>query len=199
MSKFFIRRPIFAWVISIVIMLGGALAISTLSISQYPEIAPPTIRISASYTGASADTVRKTVTQIIEDGMTGLDGLTYMNSSSTTGSASITLTFDNSVNGDIAQVQVQNKLQLVTSQLPAVVQDLGIEVTNRRRASCSSARWFRPMESARQRSWRHFLHADRRPGETYRRCGQYQCLRFGLRNAYLARPFQDEEISAYAS
>jgi multidrug efflux pump len=129
MAKFFIRRPIFAWVIAIVIMLGGALAINTLSISQYPEVAPPTVRISASYTGASADTVRKTVTQIIEDGMTGLDGLTYMTSSSTTGSASITLTFDNSVDPDIAQVQVQNKLALVTSQLPSIVQQLGIEVT----------------------------------------------------------------------
>ncbi|MCC2612689.1 efflux RND transporter permease subunit [Neorhizobium petrolearium] len=129
MSLFFIRRPIFAWVISIVIMLGGVLAINTLSISQYPEIAPPTVRISASYTGASADTVKKTVTQIIEDGMTGLDGLTYMTSSSTTGQASISLTFDNSVDADIAQVQVQNKLQLVTSQLPSIVQDLGIEVT----------------------------------------------------------------------
>jgi len=129
MSLFFIRRPIFAWVISIVIMLGGVLAINTLSISQYPEIAPPTVRISASYTGASADTVKKTVTQIIEDGMTGLDGLTYMTSSSTAGQASISLTFDNSVDADIAQVQVQNKLQLVTSQLPSIVQDLGIEVT----------------------------------------------------------------------
>ncbi|MFB9953490.1 efflux RND transporter permease subunit [Rhizobium puerariae] len=129
MSHFFIRRPIFAWVIAIVIMLGGVLAINTLSISQYPEIAPPTVRISASYTGASADTVKKTVTQIIEDGMTGLDGLTYMTSSSTTGQASISLTFDNSVDADIAQVQVQNKLQLVTSQLPSIVQDLGIEVT----------------------------------------------------------------------
>jgi multidrug efflux pump len=129
MAKFFIRRPIFAWVIAIVIMLGGVLAINTLSISQYPEVAPPTVRISASYTGASADTVRKTVTQIIEDGMTGLDGLTYMTSSSTTGQVTVTLTFDNSVDADIAQVQVQNKLQLVTSQLPSVVQDLGIEVT----------------------------------------------------------------------
>ncbi len=129
MSKFFIRRPIFAWVIAIVIMLGGVLAINTLSISQYPEVAPPTVRISASYTGASADTVRKTVTQIIEDGMTGLDGLTYMTSSSTTGQVTVTLTFDNSVDADIAQVQVQNKLQLVTSQLPAIVQDLGVEVT----------------------------------------------------------------------
>ncbi|MCM2294721.1 efflux RND transporter permease subunit [Allorhizobium sp. BGMRC 0089] len=129
MAQFFIHRPIFAWVIAIVIMLGGLLAIETLSVSQYPDIAPTTVRITATYTGASADTVRKTVTQVIEDGMTGLDGLTYMTSSSTAGSSSISLTFDNSVDKDIAQVQVQNKLQLVTSQLPSVVQNLGIQVT----------------------------------------------------------------------
>ncbi len=129
MAKFFIRRPIFAWVIAIVIMLGGALAISSLSISQYPEIAPTTVRISASYNGASAETVEKSVTSIIEDGMTGLDDLTYMTSSSSTGQASVTLTFGNSIEPDIAQVQVQNKLQLVQSQLPDVVQSAGISVT----------------------------------------------------------------------
>jgi multidrug efflux pump len=129
MAKFFIRRPIFAWVIAIVIMLGGALAISSLSISQYPEIAPTTVRISATYNGASAETVEKSVTSIIEDGMTGLDDLTYMTSSSSTGQASVTLTFGNSIEPDIAQVQVQNKLQLVQSQLPDVVQSAGISVT----------------------------------------------------------------------
>lgn len=128
MAKFFIRRPIFAWVIAIVIMLGGALAIVTLSISQYPDIAPTTVRISASYNGASAETVEKSVTSIIEDGMTGLDDLTYMTSSSSTGSASITLTFGNSILPDIAQVQVQNKLQLVQSQLPDIVQQAGLQV-----------------------------------------------------------------------
>ncbi len=129
MAKYFIRRPIFAWVIAIIIMLGGALAISTLSISQYPEIAPTTVRISATYTGASAETVEKSVTSIIEDGMTGLDDLTYMTSSSSTGSATITLTFGNTIDPDIAQVQVQNKLQLVQSQLPDVVQSNGLSVT----------------------------------------------------------------------
>lgn len=129
MAKFFIRRPIFAWVIAIVIMLGGALAIATLSISQYPDIAPTTVRISASYNGASAETVEKSVTSIIEDGMTGLDDLTYMTSSSSTGSSSVTLTFGNTIDPDIAQVQVQNKLQLVQSQLPDVVQSAGISVT----------------------------------------------------------------------
>lgn len=129
MANFFIHRPIFAWVIAIIIMLGGALAITTLSIAQYPEIAPTTVRISATYTGASAETVEKSVTTIIEDGMTGLDDLTYMTSSSSTGQATVTLTFGNSINPDIAQVQVQNKLQLVQSQLPDVVQTTGLSVT----------------------------------------------------------------------
>ncbi|MBX5226938.1 efflux RND transporter permease subunit [Rhizobium sp. NLR9b] len=129
MAKFFIRRPIFAWVIAITIMLAGLLAIFTLSISQYPDIAPTTVRINATYRGASAETVEKSVTTIIEDGMTGLDDLTYMTSTSSTGSASIQLTFGTSIDPDIAQVQVQNKLQLVQSQLPGDVIDAGISVT----------------------------------------------------------------------
>ena len=129
MAKFFIRRPIFAWVIAITIMLAGLLGIFTLSISQYPDIAPTTVRINATYRGASAETVEKSVTTIIEDGMTGLDDLTYMTSTSSTGSASISLTFGTSANPDIAQVQVQNKLQLVQSQLPGDVIDAGISVT----------------------------------------------------------------------
>ncbi|MEZ2133021.1 MULTISPECIES: efflux RND transporter permease subunit [unclassified Sinorhizobium] len=129
MAKFFIRRPIFAWVIAITIMLAGSLAIFTLSISQYPDIAPTTVRISATYRGASAETIEKSVTTIIEDGMTGLDDLTYMTSTSSTGSASVSLTFGNNVNPDIAQVQVQNKLQLVLSKLPDDVQDQGVRVT----------------------------------------------------------------------
>ncbi|MGF9566208.1 efflux RND transporter permease subunit [Neorhizobium sp. JUb45] len=129
MAKFFIRRPVFAWAIAIVIMLGGALAITTLSISQYPDIAPTTVRISSTYNGASAETVEKSVTSIIEDGMTGLDDLTYMTSSSSTGRSTVTLTFGNSIMPDIAQVQVQNKLQLVQSQLPDVVQSQGISVS----------------------------------------------------------------------
>ena len=129
MAHFFIRRPVFAWVIAIVIMLGGALAIWTLSISQYPDIAPTTVRVSATYNGASAETVEKSVTTIIEDGMTGLDDLTYMTSSSSTGSAEVTLTFGNTILPDIAQVQVQNKLQLVQSQLPDTVQQQGLQVS----------------------------------------------------------------------
>jgi multidrug efflux pump len=130
MSNFFINRPIFAWVIAIVIMLGGLLALRTLSISQYPQIAPTTVRISATYAGADAQTVENSVTKVIEQGMTGIDNLDYMTSTSTsTGSSQITLTFTNAANPDTAQVQAQNKLQLVTSTLPQTVQNTGISVT----------------------------------------------------------------------
>jgi hydrophobe/amphiphile efflux-1 (HAE1) family protein len=129
MSRFFIDRPIFAWVIAIIIMMAGALAIVELPISQYPDVAPPHVSISASYPGASAQTIENTVTQVIEENMKGIDGLTYMASTSDSqGSASITLTFDAGTNPDIAQVQVQNKLQLATPKLPSVVQTQGITV-----------------------------------------------------------------------
>ena len=130
MARFFIDRPIFAWVIAIVIMLAGAMSISQLPLEQYPDIAPPTVRISATYTGASAKTVEDSVTQIIEQQMTGLDKLTYMSASSiSAGSASISLTFDAGTDPDVAQMQVQNKLQQVESRLPASVQSEGLTVT----------------------------------------------------------------------
>ncbi|MDR3372879.1 MAG: efflux RND transporter permease subunit [Ancalomicrobiaceae bacterium] len=129
MSRFFIDRPIFAWVIAITVMLAGLLAVRTLSISQYPQIAPPTVSINATYPGADAQTVENSVTKVIEQGMTGLDNLDYIASTSTsTGQAQITLTFTNSANPDVAQMQVQNKLQLVTAQLPQIVQSTGISV-----------------------------------------------------------------------
>ncbi|MBB4567987.1 efflux RND transporter permease subunit [Rhizobium leucaenae] len=130
MSRFFIDRPIFAWVIAIVIMLAGALSILTLSISQYPQIAPTTVSINANYPGADAATVENSVTKVIEQGMTGIDNLDYMTSTSTsTGQASISLTFTNKADSDVAQMQVQNKLQLVTAQLPQTVQSTGITVS----------------------------------------------------------------------
>src|SRR5690625_1124255 len=129
MANFFIDRPVFAWVIAILIMLAGGLAIAVLPVSMYPTIAPPTISIQATYPGASARVVEDTVTQVIEQNMKGLDGLLYMSSNSdASGSAAITLTFDNDVNPDIAQVQVQNKLQLAMPLLPQEVQQQGINV-----------------------------------------------------------------------
>jgi multidrug efflux pump len=130
MARFFIDRPIFAWVIAIIVMLAGGLAITQLPVSQYPAIAPPTVTIAASYPGASARVVEDSVTQIIEQNMKGLDGLLYMSAtSSATGAAAIALTFENGVDPDIAQVQVQNKLQLATPLLPQEVQRQGVEVT----------------------------------------------------------------------
>ncbi len=129
MSRFFIDRPIFAWVIALVIMLAGVLAISALPVAQYPSIAPPAISITASYPGASARTLEDSVTQVIEQKMKGLDGLLYMSSTSeSSGSATLTLTFSADTNPDIAQVQVQNKLALATPLLPQEVQRQGVQV-----------------------------------------------------------------------
>lgn len=129
MSRFFIDRPIFAWVIAMLIMLMGILAIVKLPIEQYPRIAPPTISIAAVYPGASAQTIEDSVTQVIEQKMKGLDGLMYMSSSSSSsGAAQITLTFENGTNADTAQVQVQNKLQSAMSALPELVQRMGVNV-----------------------------------------------------------------------
>lgn len=129
MVKFFIERPIFAWVLAIILMLAGGLAILKLPVAQYPTIAPPAIAISASYPGADAQTVQDTVTQVIEQNMNGLDSLMYMSSTSdSSGSVTVTLTFDSGTDPDIAQVQVQNKLQLAMPLLPQEVQQQGISV-----------------------------------------------------------------------
>ncbi len=129
MSRFFIDRPIFAWVLAIVVMLAGVLAIQSLPIAQYPSIAPPAISITATYPGASARTLEDTVTQVIEQKMKGLDGLLYMSSTSeSSGSATLTLSFSAETDPDIAQVQVQNKLATATPLLPEEVQRQGVSV-----------------------------------------------------------------------
>jgi hydrophobe/amphiphile efflux-1 (HAE1) family protein len=128
-ARFFIDRPIFAWVIAILVMMAGAISIRSLPVSQYPPIAPPTVAVTTNYPGASAKTLEDTVTQVIEQRMTGLDGLRYMSSSSdSAGTATVTLTFDAGTNPDIAQVQVQNKLQVALPQLPLEVQRQGVRV-----------------------------------------------------------------------
>ncbi len=129
MVKFFIERPIFAWVLAIILMLAGGLAILKLPVAQYPTIAPPAVAITATYPGADAQTVQDTVTQIIEQNMNGIDNLMYMSSTSdSAGGVTITLTFNSGTNPDIAQVQVQNKLQLAMPLLPSEVQQQGISV-----------------------------------------------------------------------
>jgi multidrug efflux pump len=129
-SRFFIDRPIFAWVIAIGIMLGGFAGILQLPIAQYPDVAPPSVNISATYPGADAATLQSAVTQVIEQQLTGLDGLLYFSStSSAAGSVSITVTFAKGTDPDTAQVQVQNKVQQANSQLPTEVQTEGVTVT----------------------------------------------------------------------
>lgn len=129
MANFFLSRPVFAWVVAIVIMLAGALAMMKLPVNQYPDVAPPSIGIIAAYPGASAQTVQDTVTQVIEQQLNGLDGLRYIRSESNTdGSSTIVVTFDQNVNPDTAQVQVQNKLALATPMLPTAVQQIGLRV-----------------------------------------------------------------------
>jgi len=129
MSRFFVHRPIFAWVIAILAMLLGTIAIFTLPIAQYPSIAPPSISVSAAYPGASSETLERTVTQVIEQQMRSLDHLEYIASTSdSSGAATVTLTFAPGTNPDIAQVQVQNKLQLATPLLPQQVQQRGLTV-----------------------------------------------------------------------
>jgi HAE1 family hydrophobic/amphiphilic exporter-1 len=130
MARFFIDRPIFAWVIAIVIMLAGAISIRTLPLEQYPNIAPPSISITANYTGASAKTVEDSVTQVIEQQLKGLDNLIYMGAtSSSSGQSRTTLTFNAGTNPDVAQMQVQNKLQQAMPRLPTSVQSQGVTVT----------------------------------------------------------------------
>lgn len=129
MANFFIRRPIFAWVLAIILMMAGALAIMQLPVAQYPTIAPPAVAISATYPGADAQTVQDTVTQVIEQNMNGIDNMVYMSSTSdSAGMMNITLTFEAGTDPDIAQVQVQNKLQLAMPLLPQEVQQQGISV-----------------------------------------------------------------------
>lgn len=129
LPRFFIDRPIFAWVIAIIIMLAGALAIETLPIEQYPEIAPPSVSVRTQYPGADAQTVQNSVTQVLEQNMTGVDNLLYMSSTSdSAGNVTITVSFQSGTNPDTAQMQVQNKVSQTLSTLPQAVQDQGVTV-----------------------------------------------------------------------
>src|SRR5271170_6550783 len=129
MSRFFIGRPVFAWVIAIILILAGSLAVRNMPVAQYPPIAPPAVSITVTYPGASAETVQSTVVQVIEQQLSGIDHLLYFSSESDKdGSMNITLNFQQGTNPDIAQVQVQNKLQLATPLLPLEVQQGGLRV-----------------------------------------------------------------------
>src|SRR5690554_6908862 len=130
MPRFFIDRPIFAWVIALMLMLGGGLAVKNLAVNQFPDVAPPAVALTVNYPGASAQTVQDTVVQVIEQQLNGLDGLRYISSESNSdGSMVIIVTFEQGTDPDIAQVQVQNKLQSATPLLPEEVQRQGIRVS----------------------------------------------------------------------
>ena len=130
LARFFVARPIFAWVLAICVMAIGALSIFTLPIEQYPDIAPPGVNISTTYPGASAKTVEDSVTQVLEQQIKGIDGLLYFSStSSSNGQARISLSFEQSTNPDTAQVQVQNAVNQAISRLPQEVQQQGLTVT----------------------------------------------------------------------
>src|SRR5258706_11911992 len=130
LARFFAHRPVFAWVISIAVILAGVASIFSLPVAQYPDVAPPSVHISATYVGASAETVENSVTQVLEQQLTGIDGLLYFSStSSSAGEAGITVTFRQGTNPDTAQVQVQNKVQQAIPRLPPAVQQQGLGVT----------------------------------------------------------------------
>ncbi|MDB5990538.1 MAG: acriflavine resistance protein, partial [Herbaspirillum sp.] len=132
MGSFFITRPVFAWVLAIFIMLAGALSITKLPVSQYPNIAPPTIVITAAYPGATAQTMDESVTSLIEQELNGADGLQYVESQSQPGAVTITVTFSNATNPDLAAVDVQNRLKRVEARLPASVTQQGVQVVKSR-------------------------------------------------------------------
>ena len=127
-ARFFIHHPIFAWVISLIIMLAGALSIKNLGIEQYPDIAPPTIEISATYSGASPKAIENSITQVIEQELRGLDGLLYFSSTSGSGASTINVVFEKGIDPDIAQVQVNNKVQQILPRLPEDVRKEGVSV-----------------------------------------------------------------------
>jgi hypothetical protein len=188
MPKFFIDRPIFAWVLSLLIMLGGFLAITHLPVAQYPSVAPPSIAINATYAGASAETVQDTVTSVIEQQMNGIDNLLYMSSSSSaSGQSTVTLYFQSGTDPDIAQVQVQNKLQLAVPNLPQTVQQAG---HHRCQIHPQLPDVFHPVDH-QQGGERHRagqFHFGEHPGShpPRHRRGRSRPVRHGIRHAHLA-------------
>ena len=158
-AKFFIDRPIFAWVIAILILLGGVLALRNLPVSQYPAVAPPALAITVNYPGASAQVVEDTAVALIEQEMNGIENLLYMESASELGTGTVTLTFEPGTNLDIASVEAQNRIKRVEARLPDDVRRLGVTVTKTR----AQLRDVRRAVLARQEPQR------RRPGQLRRR------------------------------
>ncbi len=192
MPSFFIDRPIFAWVVAILISLCGTIAVLSMGIESYPNIAPPQVTVNATYPGASADTIEKTVTQVIEQQLTGIDHLLYFSSSSSSsGTATVTLTFETGTDPDIAQVQVQNKVALATPRLPAEVNLQGVVVAK----SNPDFLMFIALTSSNPG-----VDGDKLTDivssqvldqiRSYSGCGQHSPARFRIRDARLAQPGQ---------
>ena len=198
-SRFFVRRPVFAWVIAILIMLAGILAIRTLPVAQYPDVAPPTIKISATYTGASAETLENSVTQVIEQQLTGLDNLLYFSStSSSDGSVSINVTFEQGTDPDTAQVQVQNKIQQAESRLPSEVQQTGVTVEKSQSNFLLIAAVYDTTDKASSSDIADWLVSNVQDPQPRQRRGGYRRLRLAILNAHLARPGQTGVLLADA-
>ena len=192
MSRFFINHPVFAWVIAILISLGGVLAILNLGVESYPNIAPPTVSVSATYPGASAETTESSVTQVIEQQLTGIDNLEYFNSSSSaSGGASITLTFRPGTDPDIAQVQVQNKVALATPRLPTEVTQQGIVVAKANSGFLMVAALRSSNPGYRQgRAGRSARLARARPDLAHSRRRQHAAVRRRILDEHLVEPRQ---------
>lgn len=157
LSHFFIARPVFAWVIALVIMIAGALSVYNLPIEQYPSIVPPSVAVNATYPGANAQTVENGVTQVLEQALIGIDYLRYFNSISTDGAATITLTFEPGTDPDIAQIQTQNKIQTALSRLPFEVQQQGLTVTKSNTSFLLVAGFYSPDDKFTQKDLGDFL------------------------------------------
>jgi hypothetical protein len=195
MANFFIDRPIFAWVLAILLCLTGTLAILSLPVEQYPDLAPPNVRITANYPGASAQTLENTVTQVIEQNMTGLDNLMYMSSqSSATGQATITLSFTAGTDPDEAVQQVQNQLQSAMRKLPQAVQNQGVTVRKTGDTNILTS-----PSSPPTAAWINRISPTTSPVTFRTRSAAstawgYRRLRFAILNAHLARPGEAQQL-----
>ena len=196
LSKFFLDRPVFAWVIAIVLMVAGGLAIYNLPISQYPPIAPPSIAIDAFYPGASAETVENSVTQIIEQKMTGFDDMLYLSATSdSSGAGRVELTFAPGTDPDLAWAKVQNKLQLAMASLPEVVQRQGVKVSKSTRNFLLLAALISEDGSLDGNDLRGLCSIQSGKGTgAGTGCRRSDHLRLSVRHADMARPGQTDRL-----
>ena len=198
LSRFFIDRPVFAWVIALIVILAGSIAALNLPIRQYPAIAPPQVGINVNYPGASAQTVQDTVVQVIEQQLSGIDNLAYITSDSNAdGTASITLVFAQGTNPDIAQVQVQNKLQLANPLMPVEVQQQGLRVNKPARNYLVVIGFISVDNSMSSEELMDYVASNvQDPVSRTRGRGRCERVRLAIRDARLGRPRPNSITSA---